>query len=212
LSVVDIYSALQNSFWIRPELAYDLEAYLQYEESSPLKTFILALVLAFPALSQSPINVKTNPLSVCDIQARRADWDNNVVLVKAHYGSGMEDSFLWDEKCPGKDIELEYPEQAEEIDKSLGAAFPSKSKPVSLSRDDKFLQFEKLVSIRDENNIMCQKLDVVIEAVGRIDTKREAAKSNPNCRLPFGMCNYSARFILQSVKDVHAVTGKPMCK
>ena len=96
--------------------------------------------------------------------------------------------------------------------KILGVVFPSKRKPVSLGRDEKFLHFEKLISVRDENNLMWQKLDVVIEAVGRIDTKREAAKASSNCRLPFGMCNYSARFILQSVKDVHAATGKPMCK
>ena len=88
-----------------------------------MRTFILTLVLSFPALTQSRTSVPTNPLSVCDIQARRADWDNNVVLLKAHHGSGMEDSFLWDERCPGKDIKLDYPEEAEKADENTRGGF-----------------------------------------------------------------------------------------
>ena len=179
-------------------------------KSSPLKAFLLVLALSTPTLLRAATDVSTRPLTVCEIHAKQADWDNHMVLIKAHYGSGMEDSFLWDERCPDKNIELVFPKEAEETDK--GAVFPSSRRTVSLSRDENFVRFDKLVSPRAENNVTCQKFDVVIKAVGRIDTKRDVPKATSDCRHSFGMCNYSARFVLKSLKDVHVVAGPPICK
>ena len=175
---------------------------------------LLALVLSMsPALlTQSSIASKTTPLSVCNVHARLEDWDNNIVVLRAHYGSGMEDSFLWDDRCLGKDIQLEQPQFADEEDSTLRARFPTKRQPVSLERNEQLLKFEKIASIRDEKNVMCPKHDVIIEAVGRIDTIRKVSTDNPKCRLTFGMCNYAARFVLQSLTEVAAGSGKAMCK
>ena len=169
------------------------------------------MLLSFtPALaSQTRTPLKTTPLSVCEILDHSKDWDNQVVLIKAHYGSGMEDSFLWDERCQGREIELEYPDGADRDDRSLHDLAYKHRIRVELNEDKNVKDFEKLVSAKDG---MCQKQDVLLEAVGRVDTRRQFEEKNPNCRLDFGMCNYSARFVLESVKEVRATNTKPKCK
>jgi hypothetical protein len=175
---------------------------------------IVAMLLSFSLASaaQTRTLLKATPLSVCEILDHSKDWDNNVVLIKAHYGSGMEDSFLWDEGCQGREIDLEFPNGADRGDKDLRDLASSHRIRVELNEDKNFEKFEKLVSVRNEKNVMCQKQEIILEAVGRVDTKRQFEEKNPNCRLDFGMCNYSARFVLESVKEVSATNTKPKCK
>jgi hypothetical protein len=154
---------------------------------------------------------QTKPLSVCDILSRPADWNNNVVLVRAHHGSGMEDSFLYDDRCPGREIWFDYPENAAQDDALVKDKLSNRRTPVTLQRDKKFSDFERYANLRDDKNPLCPALDLVITVRGRLDSKRGKPVTK-NCPEPFGMCNYPARFVLESVQDVSIGHSKPRCK
>lgn len=154
---------------------------------------------------------QTKPLSVCDILRRPADWDNNVVLVQAHYGSGMEDSFLYDNRCPGREIWFDYPEHAAQEDLLAKDRSANRRIPVALKRDNKFADFERYASLRNDKNTLCPALDLVVTVRGRLDSKRDWPV-NKNCPQPFGMCNYRARLVLESVQDVSIGNSNPRCK
>ena len=171
-------------------------------KNTALLLVILMVVIASVA--------QTKLLSVCEIVAHVSDWNNNVVLIQAHYHSGFEDSFLFDEKCPGKEIWLDYPESAAKEDALLNDTQRTKRTFVSLDKDAKFPEFERYASVRDKHNPMCQQLEIEIAAVGRVDTKRGVAPKK-NCQ-PFGMCNYPARFVLATIRQVSAGESMQPCR
>ena len=168
-----------------------------------------ALLLAPLTLIATGV-AQTRPLSVCDIVAHAADWDNNVVLIRAHYRLGMEDSFLFDDRCQGKTIWFDYPESAAQEDALLKDKLSSKRKAVTLDKNRNLAELEHYAGMRDESNQMCQRMDIEITAVGRIDSKRGIIDKK-NCE-PFGMCNYPARFVLASVREVTANESKQPCR
>jgi hypothetical protein len=172
-----------------------------------MKLAAVALLPLFSALCFP----QTKPLSVCDLLNKPDDWDNQLVLVRAHYGSGMEDSFLHDEHCPSQQIWFDYPEAAAKEDAVVNDKLAQQRIPVSLKRDRQLVHFEKYASVRDPAKPMCPGLDIVLTAHGRVDTKRDTPL-NKNCREPFGMCNYRARLVLESIQDVSVSDSKPLCK
>jgi hypothetical protein len=169
----------------------------------------LAAVALVPLLSLLCL-AQTKPLSVCDILTRPSVWNDNVVLVQAHYGWGMQDSFLWDERCRGEEIFFNYPQFAAKEDALLKDKLADRRTPVILKRDKQLADFEQYRSQWDEKNPMCPELDIIVTVRGRIDSKR-SVPLNKKCLKPFGMCNYQARLVLESVQEVGATDSKPKC-
>lgn len=165
-------------------------------------TVLLLLLSAF-SLAQ------TKPLSVCDILRRAADWDNNIVLVRAHAGGGLEDFFLGDDDAQCA-IWFAYPDAAAQDDATVNRTFARRRIPVSLKRDSKFADFARSGK-RDDKNPTCPGLDLVVTVWGRLDSKQNKSVSK-TCPQPFGMCNYRARLVLESVEDVTIGHSKPRCK
>jgi hypothetical protein len=169
-----------------------------------------AALLFLPLMLIATGVAQTRPLSVCDVVKHTGDWDNNVVLIRAHYYGGMEDSFLFDDRCQGKTIWFDYPESAAQEDALLKDSLSSKRKTIILDKNSNLAAFQHYAGLRVESNPMCQRIDIEITAVGRIDSKRGIVDKK-NCE-PFGMCNYPARFVLASVREVTASESKQPCR
>lgn len=171
-------------------------------------TAILPVVALLPSCF-----AQTKPLSVCDILKKPADWNNNIVLLRAHYGSGMEDAFLYDERCPGQEIWFDYPGAAAHEDAIVEDSLAPQRTPANLKQDDQFMEFEKYARVRDEKRPMCPGVGSLLTVRGRIDSQRDPRRKNKNkCEKPFGMCNYPARLVLESVQSVALDKSKPQCK
>ena len=167
---------------------------------------ILQIILILPSCL-----AQTKPLSVCDVLKKSADWNNNIVLLRAHYGSGMEDAFLYDERCPGQEISFDYPEAAAHEDALVEDRLAPQRTPVTLNKNDQLMEFEKDAAVRDENNPLCPGLGILLTIRGRFDSQRDPRRKS-KCEKPFGMCNYPARFVLESVQSIALDKSKPQCK
>jgi len=63
------------------------------------------------------------------------------VLLRAHYGSGMEDSFLYDERCPSQEIWFDYPGRAAQEDALMGDRLTPRRTPVTLKQNHQLVEF-----------------------------------------------------------------------
>jgi len=172
-----------------------------------VKTLAILVVLL---ISPSCL-ARTKPLSVCDVLKKPVDWNNNIVLLRAHYGSGMEDSFLYDERCPSQEIRFDYPGRAAQEDALMGDRLTPRRTPVTLKQNHQLVEFQKYAEIVDERKPMCPGLGILLTIRGRIDSKRDM-RLTKKCGKPFGMCSYPARLVLESVQTVALDKSKPQCK
>lgn len=167
--------------------------------------------IALPLLLSALCLAQTEPLFVCKILSRAADWDNNIVLVRAHYVSFWDSSSaILEDDDTHCSIELVKPEVAAQEDAEEKRKYASRRTPVTLKVDSKLADLYRYGSVRDDKNPDCPMLDVVATVWGRVDSK-PIQPAKKHCSKPFG-CKYEPRLVLESVEEVSIGHSKPPCK
>lgn len=62
----------------------------------------------------------------------------------------MEDSFLYDERCPGQEVWFDYPDAAAHEDALVEDKLAFQRAPVTLKQNDQLMEFRKYSGVRDE--------------------------------------------------------------